>query len=216
MMSTQRSATSVDTPHLAWDPLAGGAPAALVQAALAGYRGSARAYHNVEHLQEMLTACAQVERDIGFASPREVFVAALFHDAVYDPTRNDNEAKSAELALETLQNCAIEVNGDRVRELILKTAQHGKHAPRDDNDDESLFLDADMGILAAPAERYRAYMQAIRQEYAHVPDELFRAGRKRFVDIVLASPAIYLSPYFRARLEAAARANVRMERDTLL
>jgi predicted metal-dependent HD superfamily phosphohydrolase len=70
------------------------------------------------------------------------------------------------------------------------------------------FLDCDMAILGADQPRYARYEQQIESEYAAVPVQLFRAGRARFIEKVLALPRIYLSETFHARLEQRARANL--------
>ena len=52
-----------------------------------------RAYHDLAHLDEVLarvTTLAAEARDVD-----TVRLAAWFHDAVYDPTKDDNEAQSA-------------------------------------------------------------------------------------------------------------------------
>ncbi len=63
-------------------------------------------------------------------------------------------------------------------------------------------------LLAAAPDRYRAYAQAIRQEYAAVPDSLYRPGRRRVLESFLARRHIYLTERLRALWEAPARANL--------
>jgi predicted metal-dependent HD superfamily phosphohydrolase len=59
-----------------------------------------RHYHNVQHIEECL-------REFEFgqhlaADPAAVELAILFHDAIYDPRRSDNEEQSAQLAIALL------------------------------------------------------------------------------------------------------------------
>ena len=75
----------------------------------------------------------------------------------------------------------------------------------------ALLVDLDLAILAAPAERYAAYAAAIRREYAHVPEDQFRAGRAAVLAGFLARPRLYASPALAARWEAPARANLAAE-----
>ena len=71
-----------------------------------------------------------------------------------------------------------------------------------------MLLDLDLSVLAAAPDRYRAYAQAIRQEYAAVPDALYRPGRRRVLEGFLARPQIYRTERLRALWEASARANL--------
>ena len=173
------------------------------------YEAEGRAYHDSTHLDEVLARYEEVARDVGWTQAREVYVALLFHDAVYVPGQTDNEARSADMAADAIEREGIEgIDIARVRELILLTARHGKLEAVALDADAALVLDCDMAILGAEAERYDAYERAIRTEYAAVPDEMFDMGRRRFLSSVLAGRRIYLSEYFFGRLEGRARANL--------
>jgi predicted metal-dependent HD superfamily phosphohydrolase len=131
-----------------------------------------------------------------------VYLAIAFHDAIYEPTRRDNEARSAQLAGE------LGRAPERTAALIRLTARHGSIAPGSVDPDAAHFLDCDAAILGAPSAEFDAYDAAIAAEYRHVPGEVFRAGRAAFLDRLLARPQLFLTELFRARLERAARANL--------
>ncbi|MBS1152427.1 MAG: hypothetical protein H6Q89_4125, partial [Myxococcaceae bacterium] len=97
----------------------------------------------------------------------------------------------------------------RISQLILLTARHGALTPADVDPEAALFLDCDMAILGAAPEVFDRYDAAIREEYAQVPAILYSLGRRRFLTRLLAAPRIFLSDFFHARLDAAARANLR-------
>jgi len=166
----------------------------------AAYAEPQRAYHTAAHITELLRWFDVVADDVGWHDPAAVYHAILFHDAVYDPTRSDNEARSAELA-------RTHGASDRACELILLTAQHGKLAAVFDAD-AAHFLDADVAILAADPAAFAAYDAGIAFEYRHVPPDAYRTGRAAFLQSMLARPRIFLSDYFYTRLEAAARRNL--------
>lgn len=168
------------------------------------YSESHRAYHNTEHIAEVLAWYDQVARDVGWVQPRDVYLALCFHDAIYDATAKDNEAQSAELARSLIGA------SQRVVDLIELTARHGSLAVADlaGDPDAALFLDCDMAILGASPARFDRYDAAVRIEYRHVPDEAFAAGRRGFLAKVWALPRIFFSDYFHDRLDAAARANL--------
>jgi len=178
----------------------------------AAYASPPRAYHHWGHIEAVMRHYAEVAAGPGWTQPREVALALLFHDAVYEPGRRDNEARSAELARATLARWWPDagIDHERVAGLIELTARHGQLAPADVDPEAALMLDCDMAILAAPAEGFEAYDQAIAEEYrGHVPAFLFRINRRRFLRDLLARPRIFLSDYFHQRLDAAARANLR-------
>jgi predicted metal-dependent HD superfamily phosphohydrolase len=166
----------------------------------AAYAEPQRAYHTAQHIAEVLRWFDAVADDVGWHDPAGVYHAIVFHDAIYDPTRGDNEARSAELA-------RAHGASDRACELILLTAQHGKLATAPDAD-AAHFLDADTAILGAEPAAFAAYDAAIAIEYRHLPPEVYAAGRAAFLAKLLARPRIYYSDYFFDRLEAAARRNL--------
>jgi len=175
------------------------------------YSTPPRAYHHWGHVEAVLQEYAGVAAGPGWRQPREVALALLFHDAVYEPGRRDNETRSAALAREVIGRWWPEagLDLDRVAALILLTARHGQLRPQDVDDEAALMLDCDMAILAAPAAVFDAYDQAIAEEYRdHVPGFLYRINRRKFLRGVLAQPRIFLSEWFHARLDARARFNL--------
>ncbi len=175
----------------------------------AAYSTLGRAYHSYQHVLEVVARWNEVARDVGWTRPRESYVAVLYHDAVYLPGRADNEAASAELARDAIARLLPDVDTARVVELILLTARHSKLQVGDVDGEAALFLDCDMAIIGAPAERYDQYERAVAVEYQSLPAELYRAGRRHFLQTLDASPRIFLSDYFHARLDGAARENLK-------
>jgi predicted metal-dependent HD superfamily phosphohydrolase len=164
-----------------------------------------RHYHTLDHIADLLLL---LEKHDGASDADAVKLAILFHDAVYDPARQDNEAASANLAVKWLSVVGFSRPLlDKVERYILAT-QHGATPQAMEDADLDMLLDLDLSVLAAPSDRYRAYAQAIRQEYAIVPDTLYRPGRRRVLDEFLARPHIYRTERLRALWEASARANL--------
>ncbi len=84
-------------------------------------------------------------------------------------------------------------------------------SPPQDDANGCVLSDADLAILAAPAERYAEYVADVRREYAHVPDDLFAAGRAAVLRELLAKPSLFHTRHAREHWEAPARANVEAE-----
>ena len=105
-------------------------PGAQLHALQQAYAEPPRAYHNWQHVLELLRHYSYVEAECGWHKPRAVLLAMLYHDAIYVPGRKDNEAHSAQLALAHLTQWPDEgIDPQRVHGLILATAHHGQHAP---------------------------------------------------------------------------------------
>ena len=142
----------------------------LLDQLLASHREEHRHYHTATHVMWVLRHIAHMlaagEQATDAAAIR---LAALYHDAVYDPSATDNEARSARLAGEA--GAALGWPAARrqvVQRLVEATAAH---QPRDR--DEAVLIDADLAILGASPNDYAAYALGVRAEYAHVP------GRQR-------------------------------------
>lgn len=167
-----------------------------------------RVYHRMSHIRHVLDVVALIRASEPVSDPIAVRLAAWFHDAVYSPGAADNEARSAELAVETLTRW--ELAPDRVEHvaaLILATASH-----RDDGTpDAPVLLDADLAILAADPDTYAVYRRAVRVEYHDVDDEAWRRGRGAFLAGMLDRSAIFTSAVMRERGEQAARRNLAAE-----
>lgn len=173
----------------------------LLDDLLTRYSEPQRAYHTLAHLTGLL---GLLPADHPEQAALEL--AVWFHDAVYDPTRTDNEEESAALAVRSLAPIGLSpALIGRVVEVILATKTH-----RATDASVALFLDADLSILGSDAETYLRYARAIRQEYAWMPEELYRAGRARTLEGFLRRERIYQTERFR-RLEAPARANLERE-----
>jgi predicted metal-dependent HD superfamily phosphohydrolase len=177
----------------------------------AAYAQPPRHYHTFDHAAEVVRCWRELHDAGQWQHPAETWLAALFHDAVYEAGATTNEQRSAELARAAIARWlpGRGIDADRVAELIELTARHGKLEPDDVDAEAALFLDCDMAILAADAAGFAAYDRGIAAEYAIVPPEAYAAGRRRFLEGLLAKPRIYLSNHFHERLDAAARANLR-------
>ena len=193
---------TLDEWRLAWDSLGVPEPPGVLDRLLAAYSEPARAYHNQNHLDECFDHLAAVRPHL--ESPGVVGLALCFHDAVYDPQRRDNEARSAAWAEETLRNAGLEACAPRVRDLILLTADH---APTELPDGRYL-VDIDLAILGAHPNRFDEYETQVRQEYAWVPDDAFRQGRSEVLRRFLTRSPLYLTEYFRQEREGQARLNL--------
>ena len=189
---------------LAW-PLPGAR--ALGAQLVASYAHPDRRYHDGRHLGEVLERVHELSAHGVEFDRMAVLLAAWFHDSVYD-AQPDAEKRSAAWAAEALPTLVDQAVVDEVVRLVLMTEHH---LPADDDANGCALSDADLAILAAPAERYAEYAASVREEYAEVPDDAFAAGRAAILRDLLAKPHLFHTAYARGAWEDAARANVLRE-----
>ena len=193
----------------AWQQLAGTRHPGLLDQLLARLREPHRRYHTATHVMWVLRHIDHIARE----SPNPevdlavVRLAALWHDAVYDPTRTDNEAVSASMAAETARSLGWQTTRVAdVERLVLATAAHSPTTA-----DEAVLVDADLAILGAEPKDYAAYVQGVRGEYAHVDAEQWRTGRAAVLRRFLDAPVLFHTAVMQRERESRARANLAAE-----
>ena len=164
-----------------------------------------RPYHNAVHIAHVLH-CLFAWSDAKPAAA--LLAAALYHDAVYDAARKDNEAQSAAFCraeLRTLGLCEPDIN-EAVR-LIEATVKHD--TPAAQTKGEVLLLDADLFVFGGTPADYANYVRAVRAEYAHVSDADWQTGRPAVLRRFLQREKIYGGDWDGcAAREKAARENI--------
>lgn len=141
------------------------------------YTEKGRYYHTINHL----VACLEMADNLdGFYL--EMGLALFFHDAIYNPHRNDNEDRSINLADEFLKKVGLNLEVRRkVRKLILAT----KHDGLAETHEEKLIADIDLAIFSDNS-AFPQYERDIRKEYSFVPEEKYAEVRikilQKFLD----------------------------------
>ena len=191
-----------------WAALAGDSPTSRTEwsALIAAWSEPHRRYHGLAHLAAVLGLVAQL--DAAAADPAAVRLAAWYHDAVYEPTSQENETVSALRARAGLRGLVPDERIEEVERLVLLTAGHDPE-PGDANG--AVLCDADLAVLAGPPDAYAAYASAVREEYWQLTDEVFTAGRIAVLEQLLALPALYRLPAVADEWTPRARANLGAE-----
>lgn len=144
--------------------------------------GEGRAYHNILHIDRMLSFLVQF---IHLSSNPAALVAAVFgHDIVYEPGSKINEFKSAFTFGRILDSLGVsERQINEVKRLIRITENH---KTTNEDTDGKLLIDADYEILASPDDVYDRYSQ--RGIYVEnvlsgrIPLESYKRGRGMYLD----------------------------------
>ena len=165
------------------------------------YEEPQRHYHTAEHLFHCLTELQNCP------PPHDphVGLALWFHDAVYEPRRDDNEARCIKLVGLYAREMRLNRESLKIVQRLIRATDH-RTPPA--GRDEKLIVDIDLAILGKPPKVFDAYERAVRKEYAHVSEPEFRAGRARILQSFLDRKSIYHTPRFRRLYETPARDNL--------
>lgn len=186
----------------------------VFERAVSAYGSPGRRYHTWQHA----LACVEELRTVQVVDGRTVFLALVFHDAIYVAGHADNERRSADLALAILGTDAACQQSElgAIERMILATRDHQKAGAGLDSDGQTM-LDIDMSIVGADRQTYAWYATAIRDEYvpAAATERRFRIGRIEFLRRLGTMPHVFLTPEGRKRWETSARANLAWEESHL-
>jgi predicted metal-dependent HD superfamily phosphohydrolase len=176
----------------------------------AAYSQPERYFHNLTHLEQLIEALTPLKPQ---ADDWDTLLFAVFyHDFVYDVlqyvTDNNNEDKSAEVAIAILASFSYPPQKtERCRQHILATKKHQWSSDGDTN----LLTDADLSILGQPWEAYDNYRKNIRREYDVYPDAIYHAGRIKVLQQFLQMEALYKTEAFQRQFELQAEKNISRE-----
>lgn len=179
--------------------------------------GSGRHYHGLDHLALLWRR----HRRFGVGAPphgteanRLVACAIAYHDAFYDPRRDDNEVESARLWRQAADGAGLT---DRqvawVAGTIEATADHLGAGSGTANGTDALrlwVLDLDLTPLGETPERFAHNTEKLRAEFTHLDEASWRQGRRVFLAGLRRHARLYRTPAL-ACFEAPARANIARE-----
>ena len=169
----------------------------------------ARAYHNLNHVKHVIQVVNELT-NVYAVDIVPLTYAALFHDCIYDTQWK--YAISVEAASANVWNAQarlMSVSEEMIRlvvGLILCTRTHKAYTLP-----QEVFIDADMAILGSSLSEYDVYRKQIREEWSHIPDDKYAAGRSNFLRETLASDRIFHTQYMFDTYEEIARMNLAYE-----
>lgn len=132
------------------------------------YNEAHRFYHTTEHLLQVLESLQKK----GSVSD-ELFLAAVYHDAIYDPRANDNEERSAELFIEHAKKSGLSKDQQqKIKQYILDTKTHKSSDPV-----SRQLLSADLEILDQPLDKLIDYEKKIFKEFQFADFKLYKPKR---------------------------------------
>mgnify|MGYP001943033257 CR=1 FL=1 len=165
-----------------------------------------RVYHNLTHLENLFLELEPIKNQI--EDWNTVSWAVFYHDIVYNVRKQDNEERSADLAVERLHDIGYPTAKiERCKAQIIATKSHAVS----DDQDANLFTDADLSILGKDWDTYSNYFQAIRKEYKIYPKVLYNPGRKKVLKHFLEMDQLFKTDYFKEQYEKQSRLNIEQE-----
>ena len=173
-----------------------------------------RKFHNLRHLVDVLARVDELVEETH--EPDLVRLAAWYHGAIFDSADQaayahrggEDELASADLAYADLVALGVPTGrARRVHDLVMALV---RHAPDPADFDCAVLCDADLAMLAAEPQRYKAYLHDVRAEYSHLPVEDYVRARVRILRKLLGRPSLFVSP-LGAAWEEPARQNVSAE-----
>ena len=170
-----------------------------------------RSYHTLDgHVSHLLSEYDNLQTPAN--NPAALQASIWLHDAVYNPTREDNEERSAQYAQQLLSSLEVDARvQEQTKQLILATKHHlpATH-------DQQLLCDLDLTILGQEKAVYDTYKEQVREEHAFVEPEVYSQKRAEVLQEFLNKPRIYHTQELRGAYEKKARKNVEQEINELL
>lgn len=167
-----------------------------------------RFYHTLEHLIECLELFLSAEHLCNHRL--NVLFAILFHDAVYDPTSQDNEEQSAQLMMQHYQHLDC-INANLVYAYIIDTKTH----PISECNDSNIIRDIDLSIFGKHSRRFLNYDHMILYEYTPLlnmdSDNPLKEYASRRCEVLkhFYSERIFVTDYFYNKFQSRAESNLR-------
>lgn len=138
------------------------------QEVLERYNEPQRFYHSTKHLLDVIS-----ELENQGKNDDELFLAAVYHDAVYDPKASDNEEQSAQLFLQHASDSKLtDEQKQAVKTLILDTKNHIASSEK-----SAALIMADLAILEQPFEKLVEYENNIFKEFQFVDYTVYKPKR---------------------------------------
>lgn len=133
-----------------------------------------RFYHNLSHLKDVLAYIQRYSYRLAEEEFSDLVLAAFYHDAIYDPKRDDNEDKSIALLKSHLLDLA---RFEKIAGYIELT----KHRRKPHFFKDELFWTADNQIFRKNFRAVLLWEKGIKKEFQYVGKEEYKKGRIAFL-----------------------------------
>lgn len=136
---------------------------------LSRYNEPHRFYHTIEHIEDILKKLNAK----GLDKHDELFLAAVFHDIVYNPKSKTNEEDSAALFLTESKNSSLSSDQkNHIKQLILDTKSHQPTVKYSEE-----FITIDLSVLDGNMGELITYENKIFKEFQFVDYKIYKQKR---------------------------------------
>lgn len=164
-----------------------------------------RRYHTGAHIEHCLRQFDRA-RDL-MEDANAIELALWFHDVEYDPDSPNNEQESAERFKRSAMGIMSDDFVEQVYRLIIATIHdYAPQAP-----DEQYVVDIDLSSFGIPWKEFVIDSRNVRNEFPAMSDREFAQKNIGFLRMLLDRPSVYSTEFFKSRLEATARDNMRKQ-----
>ena len=133
------------------------------------YSEPQRFYHTLDHIIDVLNEL----RNSDLLKHDELFLAAIFHDIVYNPQSNTNEEDSAAFFLNEAKSSQLTTEQkEHIKQLILDTKHHKPTVKFSEE-----FIKADLAILNTSFDKLIKYEKQIFKEFQFVDYKEYKIKR---------------------------------------
>lgn len=148
------------------------------QTILSMWNESHRSYHTLEHLNDLIDQINEDKHQYSQKEYEKLIIASLFHDIIYDPTKFDNEEKSADFFMSC---CEDKTSTDilEIKQIILDTKTHKSSTPLSED-----FCHYDMSIVERDFDQLLKWENGIHEEFKSYGD-MYKIGRVDFLEKLL-------------------------------
>jgi pantetheine-phosphate adenylyltransferase len=127
-----------------------------------------RFYHTTSHVIEVLSYLKSKK-----VLDDDLFLAAVYHDSIYNPQANDNEEKSVDLFEKDAKKAKLSpIKIKWIKKYILDTKSHKTSDAK-----SQVFIDADLDILNQPLDKLIEYEHKIFKEFQFVDYKIYQPKR---------------------------------------
>lgn len=181
-----------------------------------------RYYHTIDHIRHCISDLNKIKSRINDFSA--LYLALLFHDVIYDPTKSNNELRSADFArkyiMDQSRNNSLfkipnEYLAEKVSQLIICTNNHIPSDKDNFKNDSEYMLDIDLSILGASEKTFDFYEENIRKEYSFVPEDIYKRERAKILSSFFERDSIYYTEYYSNNFGCMAADNLERSLDKL-